>query len=147
MSDDAVEKATLAKQASCESRRLRVMLTAWEIEEAERHAELLRALQRGNMEGYWDSTHEATWFEKFLLDWSLAEIKDNFNFDTAVYPNDLALLATADEQLNQFESHAKQRDLILSKEELGRELKTLIAEGGEGSETDDTHVSITSDDR
>ncbi|KAG2029256.1 hypothetical protein BDR03DRAFT_987876 [Suillus americanus] len=146
MSDNAIEKATLAKQASCENRRLRVMLTAWEIEEAECHAELLCVLQRSNMEGYWDSTHKATWFEKFLSDRSLAEIKDDFNFDTTVYPNNFALLATTDEQLNQFESHAEQRDLILSKEELRRELKTLIAEGGKGSGSDGTHVSNTPDD-
>ncbi|KAG0691476.1 hypothetical protein DFH29DRAFT_884334 [Suillus ampliporus] len=105
MSDDAIQKATLAKQALREIRCLHVMLTVWEIEEAEHHAELLRELQRSNVEGYLDAAYEATWFER------------------TVYPNDLASLATADEQLNQLESHTEERELILSKEELAKELK------------------------
>ncbi|KAG1883598.1 hypothetical protein F4604DRAFT_1677358 [Suillus subluteus] len=97
MSDNAIEKATLAKQATHEISRLRVMLTVWEIEEAERHVELLRELHRSNMEGYLDANQEAFWFERFLLDWTLADVKDNFNFNqTAAYPNDLASLAAAD---------------------------------------------------
>ncbi|KAG2028996.1 hypothetical protein BDR03DRAFT_1019037 [Suillus americanus] len=142
MSDNAIEKATLAKQATREISRLRVMLTAWEIEEAERHAELLRELHRSNMEGYLDANQEAFWFERFLSDRTLADVKDDFDFNrTAAYPNDLASLAAADEQLNQLESHANERGLISSKEELATELKALIVEGGEGSESTDSDDS------
>ncbi|KAG0691765.1 hypothetical protein DFH29DRAFT_883757 [Suillus ampliporus] len=136
MLDDAIQKATLAKQASHEIRRLHIMLTAWEIEEAECHVELLHELQRSNVEGYLDATHEATWFKRFILDRSLAEVKDDFDFNRTVYPNDLASFATADEQLNQLESHTEECELVLSKEELAKELKALIVEGGEESETD-----------
>ncbi|KAG1774475.1 hypothetical protein EV702DRAFT_1200280 [Suillus placidus] len=108
MSDNAIEKATLAKQATREISQLRVMLTAWEIEEAEHQAELLHELHHSNMEGYLDANQEASWFERFLSDRTLADVKDDFNFNrTAAYPNDLASLAAADEQLNQLESHAK----------------------------------------
>ncbi|KAG2355787.1 hypothetical protein BDR07DRAFT_1381273 [Suillus spraguei] len=146
MSDHAVQKATLVKQASREIRCLWVMLTAWEIEEAEHHTELLCELQHSNVEGYQDATQEAVCFEKFLSDRSLMELKDDFDFNETAYPHDLALLATTDNQLNQLESHTKQRDLILSKEELKNQLKVLIIEGGEGSETDDGILSNLSDD-
>jgi hypothetical protein len=140
MSDDAIQQAARAKQASRETRRLRVILTAWEIEEAERHAELLRLLQRSNVEGYEEAKDEASWFEKFVSDRSLAEVHDDFGFNMTVYQNDLALLATADEQLDQLESHAEKRNLLLSKEELTKDLKALMVGGGdgEGSETDDS---------
>ncbi|KAG1866811.1 hypothetical protein F4604DRAFT_1927783 [Suillus subluteus] len=121
---------------SLQSIRLHVMLTVWEIEEAGRHAELLRELQHSNIEGHADASNEAIWFERFLSDRSLAEVKDDFDFNRTVYPNDLTLLATADEQLNQLECHAEERGLILSKEELAQELKALIVEGGEESEAD-----------
>ncbi|KAG1805848.1 uncharacterized protein BJ212DRAFT_1303909 [Suillus subaureus] len=140
MSDEAIQQAARAKQASRETRRLRVILTAWEIEEAERHAELLRLLQRSNVEGYEEANNEASWFERFISDRSLAQVQDDFGFNMSVYRNDLALLGTADEQLDQLESHAEERNLLLFKEDLTKDLKALMVEGGdgEGSEDDDS---------
>lgn len=67
MTDDAIQQATLAKQASRETSRIRVrvILTAWEIEEAERHVELL---QRTNIEIYKEANDEASWFENESYD-------------------------------------------------------------------------------
>ncbi|KAG2744718.1 hypothetical protein P692DRAFT_20703203, partial [Suillus brevipes Sb2] len=101
MSDSAIQHATIAKQASRETSRLRVILTAWEIEEAERHAEFLRVLQRTNMEMYKEAKDEAFWFEKFLSDRSLADVQDDFNRNLTVYHNELASLAKTDELLDQ----------------------------------------------
>ncbi|KAG2359934.1 hypothetical protein BDR07DRAFT_1487686 [Suillus spraguei] len=130
MSDNAIEKATSAKQATREISWLQVMLTALEIEEAECHTELLHELHHSNMKGYLDANQEAFWFERFLSDRTLVDVKDDFDFNwTVAYPNDLASLATADKQLNQLNSHAEEHGLISSKKELAMELKALIVEG------------------
>jgi hypothetical protein len=139
MSDSAIQHATIAKQASRETSRLRVILTAWEIEEAERHVEFLRVLQRTNMEMYKEAKDEAFWFEKFLSDRSLADVQDDFNRNLTVYHNELASLAKTDELLDQLENDAENRNLIVSPEEFARNLKALMVNqdgGDDESETD-----------
>jgi hypothetical protein len=139
MTDDAIQQATLAKQASRETSRLRVILTAWEIEEAERHAELLRLLQCTNMQVYEEASDEASWFERFLSDRSLAQVQQDFNLNLKVYNNDLSSFATTDGLLNEIENHAEERDLVLSQEEFAKKIKALMVERdglkGDGEES------------
>lgn len=139
MTDDAIQQAALAKQASRETSRLRVILTAWEIEEAERHAELLRLLQSTNVKFYEEANDEASWFERFLSDQSLPQIQQDSNLNLRVYNNDLSSFVTADEMLNQIEHHAEERNLVASREEFTRNLKALMVErdglGGDGEES------------
>ncbi|KAG2135062.1 hypothetical protein BD769DRAFT_1385664 [Suillus cothurnatus] len=108
MTDDAIQQATLAKQASHETSHLHVILTAWEIEEAERHAELLCLLQCTNMQVYEEASDEASWFERFLSDRSLAQVQQDFNLNLKVYNNDLSLFVTTDGLLNEIENHAEE---------------------------------------
>lgn len=145
MTDDTIRQATLAKQASRETSRLRLILTAWEIEEAERHAELLRLLQRSNLKIYEEVSDEAFWFERFLSDRSLAQVQQDLNLNLRVYNDDLSSLATNDDHLTQIEHHAKECGLILSQEEFAQKLKALIvehdcdeSENGEGSEIENS---------
>ncbi|KAG1763645.1 hypothetical protein EV702DRAFT_1051746 [Suillus placidus] len=142
MTDDAIQQATLAKQASRETSRIRVILTAWEIEEAEHHAELLRLLQHTNIETYKEANEEASWFEKLLSDRSLAEVQSDLSLNPAFYHNDLVSLANTDELLNQLENQAQDRDLIVSQEEFASNLRALMVDqdGGDGkeSETDES---------
>lgn len=145
MTDDTIRQATLAKQASRETSRLRLILTAWEIEEAERHAELLRLLQRSNLKIYEEVSDEAFWFERFLSDRSLAQVQQDLNLNLRVYNDDLSSLATNDDHLTQIEHHTKERGLILSQEEFAQKLKALIvehdcdeSENGEGSEIENS---------
>ncbi|KAG1817511.1 uncharacterized protein BJ212DRAFT_1480086 [Suillus subaureus] len=122
---------SLARDGQCETSfvEMEAGKDILKCKEAECHVELLHELQHSNMEGYVVTSHEAVWFKRFLSDQSLVEVKDNFDFNWTVYLNDLTLLATADEQLNQLESHTEEHRLILSKEELAQELKALIVEG------------------
>ncbi|KAG1823851.1 uncharacterized protein BJ212DRAFT_1296381 [Suillus subaureus] len=126
MTDDAIQQATLTKQASREPSHLCVILTVWEIEEAERHAELLHLLQHNNMEIYKEANDEASLFEKLLSDWSSTEVQNDLKLNLASYHNDLTSLANTDQLLDKFENHAQDRNLIISQEEFARDLKTLM---------------------
>ncbi|KAG2050760.1 hypothetical protein BDR06DRAFT_998534 [Suillus hirtellus] len=86
-------KLLLQSRPSRKTSCIHVILTAWEIEGAERHVELLRLLQCTNMDVYKEADDEASWFEKLLSDQSLPEVQDDLNLNLMSYRNDLASLA------------------------------------------------------
>ncbi|KAG1888034.1 uncharacterized protein F5891DRAFT_1199322 [Suillus fuscotomentosus] len=65
--DSAVRAAVLAKRSDRESRRLRALTTAWELETTERHAILLQALLLIDAKKYAESMAEASFFERLLV--------------------------------------------------------------------------------
>ncbi|KAG1848558.1 hypothetical protein DFJ58DRAFT_842934 [Suillus subalutaceus] len=64
MDEETIKQAVSAKQATREKSRLRLLMTAWEIEEAERHQTLLSLLQRKNAREYVEASNEAHMFER-----------------------------------------------------------------------------------
>ncbi|KAG2145714.1 hypothetical protein BD769DRAFT_1382603 [Suillus cothurnatus] len=97
---------------------------------------------------YEEASDEASWFERFLSDRSLAQVQQDFNLNLKVYNNDLSSFATTDGLLNEIENHAEERDLVLSQEEFAKKIKALMVERdglkGDGEEshgeTDDSSV-------
>ncbi|KAG1848137.1 hypothetical protein C8R48DRAFT_677342 [Suillus tomentosus] len=111
--DSAVRAAVLAKRSDRESRRLRALTTAWELETTERHAILLQALLLNDAKKYADSVAEASFFEKLLVKRSRNQLEDDADFGIAAYTHDFTEYTVADSQLEQLEGVADKRNLSL----------------------------------
>ncbi|KAG1727546.1 hypothetical protein EDD22DRAFT_853402 [Suillus occidentalis] len=105
MPNATVRRAVIAKRADVESKRLRALATAWELESTEKHAMLLQSVLKDKAEEYVDSMAETTFFEK--------ELEDDADFTVAAYTHDLAAHQIADEQLNHLEEIGVERGMHL----------------------------------
>ncbi|KAH7909167.1 hypothetical protein BJ138DRAFT_1115197 [Hygrophoropsis aurantiaca] len=109
MSDSTFRKAALAKQATRENMRHKVLQTAWEIEEAERYTDLLKDIQKENCTNLFASEREFHFYRSLLYNRGLPELQDDTHYYQAVYTEELSAFAAAEEQLNQYEYHAQMR--------------------------------------
>ncbi|KAG1722086.1 hypothetical protein EDD22DRAFT_962336 [Suillus occidentalis] len=113
MPNATVHRAVIAKRADVESKRLRALATAWELESTEKHAMLLQLVLKDKAEEYVDSMAETTFFEKVLVKRGIQELKDNADFTVTAYTHDLAVHQIADEQLNHLEEIGIERGMHL----------------------------------
>ncbi|KAH7904287.1 hypothetical protein BJ138DRAFT_968895, partial [Hygrophoropsis aurantiaca] len=113
MSDSTFRKAAMAKQATRENIRHKVLQTAWEIEEAERYTDFLKSIQKENCANFFASERDLGVYRSLLSSRGLPELEDDIDYFQTVYTEDLSSFAAVDEQLNQYESHANSRALNL----------------------------------
>lgn len=113
MPNATVRRAVIAKRADVESKRLRALATAWELESTEKHAMLLQSVLRDNAEEYVDSMAETTFFQRVLVKRGMQELEDDADFTVAAYTHDLAAHQIADEQLNCLEEIGVERGMHL----------------------------------
>ncbi|KAG1890548.1 uncharacterized protein F5891DRAFT_1198122 [Suillus fuscotomentosus] len=113
MPDDTVYTAVIAKQADVESKRLRALAAAWELESAEKHAVLLQAIFKNYAKQYAESMIEASYFERVLVKRSLQQLEDDADFTVTTYSHDFAAYQVADLQLDYLEEICAERKLPL----------------------------------
>ncbi|KAG1771919.1 hypothetical protein EV702DRAFT_1048838 [Suillus placidus] len=119
--DDTVYHAVIAKKADVESKHLRTLATAWELESAEKHAVLLQKILKNCATDYINSVEEATFFEKLLVKCCRQQLEDDSDFVVAAYTHDFTALNIADMQLQQLMEINAERKLELAAEQLPSE--------------------------
>jgi hypothetical protein len=113
MPDDTVYTAVIAKRADVESKHLRALAAAWELESAEKHAVLLQAIFKNYAKQYAESMIEASYFERVLVKRSLQQLEDDADFTVTTYSHDFAAYQVADLQLDYLEEICAERKLPL----------------------------------
>ncbi|KAG2352439.1 hypothetical protein BDR07DRAFT_1466338 [Suillus spraguei] len=111
MDEETIKQAVSTKQATHEKSRLHLLMTAWEIEEAERHQTLLSLLQRKNACEYVEASNEAHMFERFMTHHRANQLEDDFDFGVGTYNEELLEFSISEEQLNQLEAFAIDHNL------------------------------------
>lgn len=111
--DATIHSAIAAKRADAESKRLRALATAWELESAEKHAILLQSILRDYGEQYLESKEEASFFEKVIVKRTPQQLEDDADFSLAAYSDDLTAFQIADLQLDFMEEVGSERGLPL----------------------------------
>jgi hypothetical protein len=119
--DDTVYHAVIAKKADVESKRLRALATAWELESAEKHAVLLQQILKNCAVDYIDSAAEASFFERLLVKRGRQQLEDDSDFIVAAYSHDFTAFNIADTQLQQLEEISAERKLELPTDEIPAE--------------------------
>jgi hypothetical protein len=117
MTDNTVQSAVIAKRADAESKRLRALATAWELESTERHAVLLQSLLRDDAEKYFDSLTEASFFQRMLVKRHKQQLVDDADFTVAAFTFDFASHCMANKQLDYLEEVGAERSLSLEPDE------------------------------
>ncbi|KAG1861053.1 hypothetical protein C8R48DRAFT_774328 [Suillus tomentosus] len=115
MSQKTITQAIVAKQATRESMRLRVLTTAWEIESNLQRMKLLECILEQNALEYGRSIAEASYFQRHLVGGNRQELEASVDFNVGVHSHDLATFAVADIQLDHIEGLA--RTLCLPEED------------------------------
>jgi hypothetical protein len=95
MSNSTLRKAFRAKQASREAARMRLLTTAWEIEEAEHFAAFLGALHLENKRQLNLASDELDGLRRILSTRSHEEVDDDADYFQAVYDDELEALQLA----------------------------------------------------
>jgi hypothetical protein len=113
MPDTTVYTAVVAKRADVESKRLRALATAWELESAEKHALLLQTILRDCAEQYVESMTEAAFFERLLAKRTMQQLEDDADFTVAAYSHDFTAYQIADLQLDHLEEIGSERKLSM----------------------------------
>ncbi|KAG1900172.1 uncharacterized protein F5891DRAFT_980456 [Suillus fuscotomentosus] len=113
MPDATVHSAIAAKRADAESKHLRALATAWELESAEKHAILLQSILRDSAQQYAESKAEASFLERMLVRRSMEQLEDDADFSLAAYSHDLIATQIADLQLDFMEEVGSERKLPL----------------------------------
>lgn len=111
--DATIHSAIAAKRADAESKHLRALATAWELESAEKHAILLQSILRDYGEQYLKSKEEASFFEKVIVKRTPQQLEDDADFSLAAYSDDLTAFQIADLQLDFMEEVGSERGLPL----------------------------------
>ncbi|KAG2036690.1 hypothetical protein BDR03DRAFT_1011445 [Suillus americanus] len=111
MDEETIKQAVSAKQATCEKSCLYLLMTAWEIEEAEHHQTLLSLLQRKNAREYVEASNEAHMFKRFMTHRHANQLEDDFDFGVGTYDEELLEFSISEEQLNQLEAFAINHNL------------------------------------
>ncbi|KAG9310721.1 hypothetical protein JVU11DRAFT_9322 [Chiua virens] len=117
LSDRAMRQALEARQADRESKRLRALSTAWEIEASDRHRNLLLTLLEDDTRHLNKAANEVAFFEKVLERRSVKELENDIDFDVGAYGQDLRSLSVVDERLDQLEEEMARRVGGLSAED------------------------------
>ena len=100
-------KAFKVKQAARETARQRLLLTAWEIEEAERVSEFLGALYNENEQRYNMASDELERVGVTFCGRSCEEVDDDTDYFQAVYDEELEILKLATAQTEQIAKHLR----------------------------------------
>ena len=104
--DDIIQKAIYAKHATRETCHHHILTLGWELKEAERHMELLKAVEKDCKVLYVEASEEAEFFKRLLSLRSSSELDNDINFLHQVYEEDMSAFSTCEEQLNQLEGYA-----------------------------------------
>jgi hypothetical protein len=113
MPDTTVYSAVAAKRADAESKHLRALATAWELESAEKHAILLQTILRDYAQQYLESNAEASFFERIMVRRTMQQLEDDADFNLAAYSHDLTAYQIADVQLDYLEEVGSEQELPL----------------------------------
>ncbi|KAG2370250.1 hypothetical protein BDR07DRAFT_1456201 [Suillus spraguei] len=111
MDEETIKQAVSTMQATREKSHLHLLMTAWEIEEAEHHQMLLSLLQRKNAREYIEASNEAHMFERFMTHCHTNQLEDDFDFGVGTYDEELLEFSISEEQLNQLEAFAINHNL------------------------------------
>ena len=106
MSDGVIQKVIQAKQATRETRCHHVLMLAWELEEAEKHIELLKTMEEDSQSTFLEASEELIFFERLLSSRSRSNLDDDIKFLHQVYEEDMSAFLTCEEQLDQLEGYA-----------------------------------------
>ncbi|KAG2060722.1 hypothetical protein BDR06DRAFT_967150 [Suillus hirtellus] len=106
MSSKAVAQAVVAMQATRESRHLRVLTTAWEIESSVQHTKLLERMLEQDVLEYARSDAEASSFKQLLVRRTSQELDIDIDFNIGAYNCDIRLFVVSDVQLDHIEDLA-----------------------------------------
>lgn len=107
MSSKAVTQAAVAMQATRESKRLRVLTTAWEIESSVQRAKLLETMMEQDALEYARSDAEASSFTKLLVGRTSDELDIDIDFNIGAYNCDIMSFVVSDVQLDHIEDLAR----------------------------------------
>ncbi|KAG2061145.1 hypothetical protein BDR06DRAFT_1002321 [Suillus hirtellus] len=116
MSSKAVAQAVVAMQATRESRRLRVLTTAWEIESSVQRTKLLERMLEQDALEYARSDAEASSFKQLLVGRTSQELDIDIDFNISAYNCDIRSFVVSDVQLDHIEDLA--RNLGLPEEDI-----------------------------
>jgi hypothetical protein len=111
MSLKAVAQAVAAMQATRESKRLRVLTTAWEIESSVQHTKLLEEILEQDALEYAQSAEKALSFKKLLVGRTSSDLEAEVDFNIGAFNRDLTSFVVADVQLDHIESFAHNSSL------------------------------------
>ena len=101
-----MQKVVQAKQAMRETCRHHILTLAWELEEAERHMELLKVVETDCRRVYTEASEEAEFFERLLSLRNRPDLGDDIMFLHQAYEEDMLAFSTCEEQLDQLEDYA-----------------------------------------
>jgi hypothetical protein len=107
MSHKTIAQAVVAKQATRESMRLRVLTTAWEIESNLQRMKLLECILEQNAVEYAHSIADASYFQRYLAGGNQQDLEASVDFNVGAHSHDLASFAVADGQLDHIEALAR----------------------------------------
>ena len=100
MSNDVIEKAILAKQAMQETCHHHVLTLAWELEEAEKHMELLKVVEKDSQSAFVEASDEVEFFKRLLSSRNRTDLGDDIKFLHQAYKEDISAFSTCEEQLD-----------------------------------------------
>jgi hypothetical protein len=147
MDEETIIQAVSAKQATREKSRLHLLMTAWEIEEAEHHKRLLGLLQWKNAQEYVEVSNEAHMFERFMTHRHANQLEDDLDFGVGTYEEDMQAFSISEEQLNQLEAFAVNHNLHDPNQTISKEkYSTDSFINGAESDDDDELCYDNSDD-
>ncbi|KAG2108481.1 uncharacterized protein F5147DRAFT_695167 [Suillus discolor] len=107
MSHKVVTQIVIAKQATRESMRLRVLTTAWEIEAILQNIKVLESILEQDAHEYGRSIADASYFQRYLAGRNKQELEASMDFSVGAHSHDLASFAVADVQLDHTEALAR----------------------------------------
>jgi ribosomal protein S13 len=106
ISGKAVAQAVVAMQATRESKRLRVLTTAWEIESSIQRTKLLETMLEQDALEYVRSDAEASCFRKLLVGRTQSDLNIDIDFNIGAYNCDITSFVVSDVQLDHIEDLA-----------------------------------------
>ncbi|KAG1757985.1 hypothetical protein EDB19DRAFT_1901468 [Suillus lakei] len=107
MSGKVAAQAVVAMQATRESKRLRVLTTAWEIESSVQRTKLLEMMLEQDALEFVRSDAEASYFKKLLVGRTSKDLNVDIDFNIGAYSCDVTSFVVADVQLDHIEGLAR----------------------------------------
>ncbi|KAH7905149.1 hypothetical protein BJ138DRAFT_1165288 [Hygrophoropsis aurantiaca] len=109
--DNIIRSVAMAKHATRERNRHRILLTAWEIEEAERAKEMLEGIQQQNVQEFCAAEEELEFFKAVLDRRNIDDLADDIHYRHAVYGDETHGFQSCDQQLNIIEDVVQERNI------------------------------------
>ena len=106
LSDGVIQKVIQAKQATRETCHHHVLMLAWELEETEKHMELLKAVEEDSWSTFLEASEELMFFERLLSSRNRSDLDDDVKFLHQAYEEDMSAFLICEEQLDQLEGYA-----------------------------------------